>query len=74
MCTCVTTLDWMWNFISCYAHTNIVHIVYICKEIWPSLDSTTIELCRIMALDIEHVGLRNQVREDETIDQFHNII
>jgi hypothetical protein len=60
----------MWSFISCYAHicTNIVHIMYICKEILPPLDSTTIELCRIMALEIENVGLWNQV-----IDQFHNI-
>jgi hypothetical protein len=32
------------------------------------LDGTTIELCRIMALEIEDVGLWNQV-----IDQFHNI-
>ncbi len=69
-------LDWMWSFISCYAHicTNIVHIMYICKEILPPLDSTTIEHCQIMALDIEDVGLRNQVCEDETINQFHNII
>jgi hypothetical protein len=47
--------------------------VYICKEILPSLDNTTIEFCRIMALEIEDVGLRNQIHEDETIDQFHNI-
>ncbi len=26
-----------------------------------------------MALEIENVGFQNQVREDETIDQFHNI-
>jgi hypothetical protein len=26
-----------------------------------------------MTLEIEDVGLQNQVREDEIIDQFHNI-
>jgi hypothetical protein len=31
--------------------------MYICKEILPPLDGTTIELCRIMALEIEDVGL-----------------
>jgi hypothetical protein len=53
---------------------NIVHIVCICREILPPLDSAIIELCQIMALEIEDVGLWNQVCEDETIDQFHNII
>jgi hypothetical protein len=69
-------LDWTWSFISCYAHacTNVVHIVYICKEILPPLDNATIEFRWIMALEIEDVGLWNQVCEDETIDQFHNII
>ncbi len=65
----------MWSFISCYAHTctNVVHIVCICREILPPLDSAIIELHRIMASEIEDVGLWNQVHEDETIDQFHNI-
>jgi hypothetical protein len=69
-------LDWTWSFISCYAHacTNVVHIVYIYKEILPPLDNATIEFRWIMALEIEDVGLWNQVCEDETIDQFHNII
>jgi hypothetical protein len=65
----------MWSFISCYAHTctNVVHIVCICKEILPPLDSVVIKLCRIVALEIEDVGLWSQVHEGETIDQFHNI-
>jgi hypothetical protein len=68
------SLDWMWIFISCYAYTcTNVYIVYICKEILPPLDNATIEFHWIMALEIEHVGLWNQVCEDETIDQFHNI-
>ncbi len=45
----------------------------ICKEILPPLDNVEIKLHQIMALEIEDVGLQNQVREDETIDQFHNI-
>jgi hypothetical protein len=69
-------LDWIWSFISCYAHTctNVVHIVYICKEKLAPLDNATIEFHWIMALEVEDVGLWNQVCEDETIDQFHNII
>jgi hypothetical protein len=48
--------------------------VFICREILPPLDSVTIEFRRIMGLEIEDVSVRNQVHEDETIDQFHNII
>jgi hypothetical protein len=47
--------------------------VCICKEILPPLDSATIELCQIMTLKIIDVSLQNQVFEDETIGQFHNI-
>jgi hypothetical protein len=51
----------MSSFISSYAHicTNIVHVVYICKEILPPLDSASIELHQIMASKIEDVGLQN---------------
>jgi len=68
-------LEWMWSFISCYARTctNVVHIVCICREILPPLDNATIELDQIMALEIEDVGIWNEVCEDESIDQFHNI-
>ncbi len=46
----------------------------ICREILPPLDSVAIEFHRIMGLEIEDVSVQNQVHEDETIDQFHNII
>ncbi len=48
--------------------------MYICKEILPPLDSALIELHQIMALEIEDVGLQNYVHENETIDQFQNVI
>jgi hypothetical protein len=47
---------------------KIVHIVCICREILPPLDSVTIKFHRIMALEIEDVGLQNQICEDEIID------
>ncbi len=46
----------------------------ICREILPPLDSVAIEHHRIMGLEIEDLSVRNQVHEDEPIDQFHNII
>jgi hypothetical protein len=52
---------------------NVVHIVCICRKILPPLDNATIEFRQIVALKIEDLGLQNQVHEDETIDQFHNI-
>jgi len=48
--------------------------VCICREILPPLDSVAIEHHRIMGLEIEDLSVRNQVHEDEPIDQFHNII
>jgi hypothetical protein len=47
---------------------NVVHIVYICREILPPLHSVIIKFHRIMALEIEDVGLQNQICEDEIID------